>query len=132
MERRISSASTVLSDCIHIPAVEDSADDARTDPIAYFRSLSGAQQDQVFTRAGAQAIRDGADIYQVVDARRGTYTAGGRTYTRTGTTRRGLAGLRLGARGRTAGRLTTDQIYLEAAGDRDEAVRLLELHGYII
>jgi hypothetical protein len=40
-------------------------------PEAYFESLSAAEQDRVFTRAGAQAIRDGADISQLVTARRG-------------------------------------------------------------
>jgi len=60
-------------DCIHVPAREDTADDIRTDPMAYFGSLSKAEQDKAFTSAGAQAIRDGADIHQVVNARRGAY-----------------------------------------------------------
>jgi hypothetical protein len=38
---------------------------------SYFESLSAAEQDRVFTRAGAQAIRDGGDITQIVSARRG-------------------------------------------------------------
>ncbi len=58
-------------DCVHAPAVEDTDDDLRTDPEAYFRSLSESDQDKYFTKAGAQAIRDGADIGQVVNARRG-------------------------------------------------------------
>jgi hypothetical protein len=59
------------------------------------------------------------------------YTAGGRRYTREASTRRGLAGKRLGAaRGRRAARLTPDQIFADAA-DRDDAVRLLHKHGYI-
>lgn len=37
----------------------------------YFSSLSVAEQNRIFTVAGAKAIRDGADIYQVVNARRG-------------------------------------------------------------
>jgi len=40
-------------------------------PDEYFDSLSDAEQDRVFTRAGAQSIRDGADIHKVVSARRG-------------------------------------------------------------
>jgi len=56
---------------VHVPAVEDTADDLRTDPDAYFRSLTREDQDKYFTTAGAQAIRDGADIGQVVNARRG-------------------------------------------------------------
>jgi hypothetical protein len=38
---------------------------------AYFDSLSEGEQDRVFTKAGAQAIREGADITQTVTARRG-------------------------------------------------------------
>jgi len=37
----------------------------------YFDSLSRAEQNRIFTNAGAQAIRDGADPNQVVNARRG-------------------------------------------------------------
>ena len=37
----------------------------------YFDRLSREEQDKAFTRAGAEAIRDGADISQVVNARRG-------------------------------------------------------------
>jgi hypothetical protein len=37
----------------------------------YFQSLSAAEQDRVFTQAGAEAIRNGADLNQVVNARRG-------------------------------------------------------------
>lgn len=68
-------------DCRHIPASEDMAGDLRTDPVAYFRSLPPSQQDSVFTKAGAEAIRDGADLGQVVNARRGANglsVAGGR------------------------------------------------------
>lgn len=59
---------------------------------------------------------------RVINARRAIYTAGGRTFTRDSTTRRGT--------GRKA-RLTPDQIYIEAGGNRDEALRLLKLHGYL-
>lgn len=58
-------------DCRHIPASEDVARDLTTDPKAYFESLTEAQQNTTFTRAGAEAIRHGADINQVVNARRG-------------------------------------------------------------
>ena len=60
-----------LCDCVAVPAVEDAADDIRTDPQAYFDSLSAEDQARYFTVAGARAIRDGADIGQVVNARRG-------------------------------------------------------------
>ncbi|MCW2900304.1 MAG: hypothetical protein JWO67_2569 [Streptosporangiaceae bacterium] len=68
-----------FDDCVHIPAAEHIPDLA-TDPKAYFDSLDEPEQDRVFTIAGAKAIRDGADIGQVVNARRGAtgigYAAG--------------------------------------------------------
>ena len=102
---------------MHIPSREDTADDLRTDPKAYFASLSPAEQDRLFTLAGAEAIRSGADIGQVVNARRGLYTAGGRQFTRTNAGKRP--------------RLMPEGILREAAGNRDEAVRLLKLHRYL-
>ncbi|WP_206029981.1 hypothetical protein [Rhodococcus sp. IC4_135] len=62
-------------DCRHIPARENRARDLRTDPMEYFNSLTGEEQDQTFTISGAKAIRDGSDITQVVNARRGMSTA---------------------------------------------------------
>lgn len=164
-------------DCVHIPSVEHLPDLA-TDPRRYFDSLSGTGQDAAFTRAGAQAIRDGADIGQVVNARRGarglgyaggrltaeerTMLRGGRQRghldpvqlygrpvfaTTEGTTTRGVAGVRLGAKetgqkqkgGRyrqaRIPRLMPEQIYLEAqrlGWSRDEIVRQLKRFGYIL
>jgi hypothetical protein len=109
-------------DCIHVPAAEDDADDIRTSPRGYFDSLAGAEQDKAFTKAGAQAIREGADIGRVVNARRGMYTAGGRRFTTEATTRRGI---------NRRARLMPEQIYAEAKGDRQEALRLLRSHGYL-
>lgn len=45
-------------------------------PESYFESLSAADQDRVFTKAGAEAIRNGADPIKVVNARRGAYGIG--------------------------------------------------------
>lgn len=112
-------------DCVHIPAAEDVAGDVRTDPKAYFDNLSPEEQDAAFTKAGAQAVRDGADLSRVVNARRtkdSLYTAGGLKYTTEATTRRGTGRRR---------RLMPESIYKIANGDRDEAIRLLKLHGYI-
>lgn len=109
--------------CRHIPAKEDMAGDLRTDPRAAFDAMSRAEQDKTFTAAGAQAIREGADISRVVNARRDMYTAGGRALTREATTRRGI---------NRPVRLMPEQIYLEAGDDRDEAIRLLKLHGFIL
>jgi hypothetical protein len=61
-------------DCIHVPAKGQAAAESEgliSDPREYFDSLSRKEQDKLFTNAGAQAIRDGADIGQVVNVRRG-------------------------------------------------------------
>lgn len=109
-------------DCRHIPATESTARHLTTDPRAYFDSLDAAQQERIFTKAGAQAIRDGADAAQVVNARRGMTTAqvGGERVlaTRAGATR-----------GRI--RLMPETIMQIAGGNRREAIRLLRLHGYL-
>lgn len=101
-------------DCQHIPAAEDLADDLRTDPVEYFNSLAPAQQERLFGRSGARAIRDGADIYRVGNIRmRGLATAKGH--------------LRYG----TPSRLTVDDIY-RTAGTRTRAIAMLEQEGYIL
>lgn len=120
-----------MCDCAHIPAIEDVSGDLRTDPMEYFNSLTEAEQNDAFGRANAQAIRDGADISQVVNAttRGGVFVAdGSRRYTRVGTTRRGTAGRRAPG----VLRPTPWQIFRDAAGDREEARRLLVQFGYII
>ncbi|MFE5771437.1 hypothetical protein ACFQ7O_24090 [Streptomyces sp. NPDC056485] len=79
------------------------------DPSAYFNGLSRTEQDRVFGVAGARAIRDGADMAQVVNARRGMFTATAYGHrlaaTREGTTRRGEFYRR--ERARTEARLGT-------------------------
>jgi hypothetical protein len=104
-------------DCRHIPANEDVAGDLRTDPKAQFNAMTAAEQDRAFGAAEAQAIRDGADMNRVVNSGRGMFTAGGKQYTHEAAGRRP--------------RITPEQIYLEADGDRDEAIRLLKLHKYL-
>jgi hypothetical protein len=113
-------------DCVHVATNVDAArrEGLIDDPNVYFRSLSRAEQDRMLGQAGAQAVRDGADLNQVVNARRGMTVAGTTTE---GTTNRGFAGRRL--RGQT--RLTPERIYREATS-RDDALRLLKLHGYIL
>lgn len=104
------------------------------------------------TRAQTKAIEDGADISQVVNADRGTQTvnfAGRRVRVTTeGTTARGLAFRPLSARGTTqqrfvtgvrpvtrtvarAPRLSPEAIYNVAGENRDEAIRLLRINGYL-
>lgn len=108
-------------DCTAIPAREDTADDLRTDPRRYFDSLTAAEQRRQFTVAGAEAIRNGSDIAQVVNARSGMYSAGGRLLTTTAARARGQAGIRL----------MPEQILREARGDRAETIRLLKRFGYL-
>lgn len=65
-------------DCTHIPASEALAGDLTTDPYAYFRSLTEAEQNATFGKVQADAVRDGADIYRVTNTRaRGLGTAAG-------------------------------------------------------
>lgn len=101
---------------MHIPSREALADDIRLDPRSAFDAMSTAEQDKAFTKAGAEAIRQGADPAQVVNARRGMYTADGHLFTSE------AAGSRP--------RLMPEQI-LRDAEDRDDAIRLLRLHNYL-
>ncbi|MFI6368699.1 hypothetical protein ACIBG0_38960 [Nocardia sp. NPDC050630] len=140
--------------CKHIPCRENRSDDIRTDPKAYFNSLTPVEQARVFTAAGARAIRDGGDMSQVVNARRGLTISGGIVRdgvrlgaraqttdvhgrqlltTTEGVTRRGVAGRAIRARGRnarTTPRLMPEAIY-QIAENREDALRLLRLNGYI-
>jgi len=172
-------------DCIHIPAQEEGKrfGDMTTNPNRYFDSLPTAaqldeqypdltvkmrqeaglySQEDIFTTKGAQAIRDGADISQVVNARRGMEKAQlfghDVLITKAGTTRAGVFGhqermrgaatrgsleelvmrntrngpeLRRVRRERTQrARLMPESIY-EIAKDREDAIRLLKLYGFI-
>lgn len=128
-------------DCVHVPS--KGADAATSeglihDPYEYFQSLSEAEQDKVYTAAGAQAIRDGGDIFQVVNSRRGMKPGG--LVTTEGVTRRGNFGSSAGAgfnktsesryqRSR-AQRLTPEGIYSQNL-PRDQSLALLEKHGYL-
>lgn len=133
-------------DCVHVPSPETiGPGDMTTDSRAYFDSLDREAQNKIFTNAGAESIRDGADIGQVVNARRGMNAAG--TLTTEGTTRRGFAGKRLGAdkrrggsrfgtetepRARSSVRVMPERIYQAAGNDRAMAIRLLTEHGFIV
>jgi hypothetical protein len=109
-------------DCRHIPTTEDREGDVRTDPQALFAQgrVNGV------TRAEREAIEAGADLNQVINARRSLYVDdAGRRLTRESTTRAG------GSRGVNGVRATPEQIYRDADGDRGEALRLLTRHGYL-
>lgn len=125
-------------DCQMVP-VDDprAANDLLTDPTTAF----DAGQVQGLSKADARAITDGADPLSVINATRGTSAPGitsakvatirsGRTlkHTTEGITKRGAwrkanPSLRL--------RLRPESIYAFAGDDRDEAIRLLKVHGYI-
>ncbi|MCT2177427.1 hypothetical protein M3F63_07060 [Brachybacterium muris] len=135
-------------DCRAIPSMEDLYDNVTFNQAEYFGSLTGAEQDRIFTKAGAQAIRDGADMAQVVNARRGmstVQTPGSQRWlvTNEGMTRRGYASWRmqqagLGEYRKTGGRyrrmqtqrLMPETIY-EVARDQEHASQLLRMYGYI-
>jgi hypothetical protein len=114
------------------------------DAMDVFRSMSPEQQRKAFGAAAVRAIGDGADIAQVINARRGMTTA--TRYRRTvqvtteGITRRGLYGSRRAKFQRVAGnryatakapRLMPEEIY-RLADDREHAIRLLRRYGYLI
>ncbi len=130
--------------CRHIPTAENISGELTTDPDTYFASLSTTEQDRIFTKAGAEAIRLGANVGQVVNARRvtaGMQFAGapaikrqfGNLYTTEGTTVRARAyqqQLALRRSGVPQQRLMPETI-LDVAKDREDAQRLLRLYGYI-
>lgn len=127
-------------DCVHVATSAAAArrEGLVDDPKTYFNSLSKKEQDRIFTKDGAQAIRDGADVGQVVNARRGMSTVARDQFgnrrgrlaatkvfgqdvftTLEGTTTRGLAGKRLIAEG---GRLS---------GQSAETVRRISRDGTV-
>lgn len=129
-------------DCVHVPTTRTEAAESEGlvhDPYAYFESLSESAQDKTFGKAQAQAIRDGADLFQVVNARRGMSYAGVSAdgtrrgqkvvsdFTREGTSKRALWG---GANPKGK-RLTPDAIYAQGL-PREETLDLLAKHGYLL
>lgn len=131
-------------DCVHVPTTRGAAaaqEGLVADPYEYFQSLSEAEQDKHFGAAGAQAIRDGADLFQVVNARRGMSYAGeskdgtrrgqrvSSPFTREGTTKRAYWGGAL-KRGPGQKRLSVDEIYRRELG-KAETLALLERNGYL-
>lgn len=118
-----------MCDCIHVPVTEDTANAIETNP----RKAIESGQVTGISEADMQAITDGADVSQVINAHRGMSTAnvyGQRVkITNEGVTRHGVAGQR-GRSGR-APRLRPESIY-DIAKDRDDAIRLLRVHGYIL
>jgi hypothetical protein len=119
-------------DCKHMPVTVAASEGLTVNPYEYFESLSEADQDDLFGKGNAEAIRNGADINQVVNAtarKNGMYTAdNGRRYTREGTTRRGF----YGRRGTKVRRPTPWQIMKDSQGNREVATGMLARFGYIV
>lgn len=135
-------------DCVMLPTSQAQTAGLVQDPRVIYESMTKQERTAAGWSAAEQdAIDEGADIVQVTNAstRPGAvYTAGGREFTREGTTRSGLFGGydidpetgELTRRSRKAGakrdrRLTVDQIYAEAKS-RDEALRLLRENAYLL
>ena len=144
-------------DCIQVPIADfdrrknlPEIKDMVFDPGEYFDALTEAEQNKIFTRAGAAAIRDGADPSQVGNARRGISVAadgfrGQPVATTEGTTKRGHAYnyIKAAYRARlerkpgykhrmaTIPRLMPEEIYRRADGDTDLAISLLHKNGYL-
>lgn len=114
-------------DCGMQPVTSDDVD--IPGPTALFNQMSAEDQNRRFGKAGAEAIRLGADPGQVVNARRGMRTAAdGRLVTREGISRRGVAGRRL----QGAVRLMPETLIAEAGGDRNAAIEGLRRHGFLL
>ncbi|MDR6117264.1 hypothetical protein QE370_000448 [Aeromicrobium sp. SORGH_AS981] len=137
-------------DCRHIPAAEALAGDLTIDPRAYFDSLDEAGQVKFAgSIANRQAILDGANINQLVNAYRrssGLYAAQsplsrryGLKFTTAGSTDRSWTaqqqvglGLRTAQRGSSVRpRLMPESIYANAV-DRDDALQMLRSNGWIV
>lgn len=109
-----------------------------------FNQMSDAQKKKTFGQAAVKAIDAGADIGQVVNARRGmaSATVFGRRLqiTTEGVTKRGIAGRRLQDFQKQPGRrlsvsrtprLMPEEIF-RIADDREHAISLLRQHAFIV
>ncbi|MET9550541.1 hypothetical protein ABZY36_35350 [Streptomyces sp. NPDC006627] len=134
-------------DCQTVPLREPEWGEVPT-PQQLVERMTQAERRRVFTVAGAEAIDRGADVGQVVNARRGMSMAHVHRrdlrVTSEGTTRRGLYGRQLRRTGgefaRTPGerynRSTTPRLMpaeiFRVADSRDEQLGLLRRYGYIV
>lgn len=129
-------------DCSIRPVTAKQARAARPQntPAALFARMTRAEQNRAFGSRDAEAIRAGADMARVVNARRrgAVYVAGGHEYTREATTVRGI-GRELGAlatrpgsriRASTIARPTAAQLVARLT-DRDELLTALHRFGYL-
>jgi hypothetical protein len=117
-------------DCRHLPCTVAGSSEMLTNPKVYFESLTEEEQNYYFGKADAQAIRDGGDIYQIVNAgRTAMYTSDdGRRYKPDPKQRGDLDGTRMS--GRLVLRPTVWQIYRDAGGNQEVAKAMLKRYGY--
>ncbi len=113
-------------DCYHQPTTAGAAQAHASDAYDAFNAMSRADQDREFTPGGAQAIRDGADLYQVANSQRRRTASG--MFTLEGTSHRGNAGRLLNDGQR---RMTPDAIY-KTSRTREDALQALRDQGYIL
>lgn len=126
-------------DCTQVPVPDWSKDQFEGpafDPRAAFDWLPAAEQDKIFTKAGAEAIRSGADVSQVVNAQAGMSHVGA-SFTTSGATARGRAvQYFVGKNGELTKevryqRLSVPKIIEMTEGKPDGRIGLLYRHGYI-
>lgn len=133
-------------DCGMDPVDIDLPPDDIPSPNQLIAQMSPEEQRRRLGAAAVDALNNGADLAQVVNARRGMQTA--TVYRRTiqvtteGSTLRGIAGKRLAAASKavkipgqrysvaTTPRLMPEEI-IRLAESREHQLRLLKLHGYI-
>lgn len=107
-----------------------------TNPMDRFNAMGEEEQDRIFGHAYAQAIRDGADIYQVVNAHRGMRPVGrGRISMTTseGTSRYGWSRMiRQYQYGQQQHRRLTPEGIYSFNLSREQTIELLKREGYIL
>lgn len=119
--------------CRHIPSTEALYGDPLTDPSVYFDSLAKSEQDRIFTEAGAEAIRLGADMGQVVNLGRSSGMRVAGSMTDRSWAYQQQVGLGLKAPVRTTARMprATPEEILRRSATREEAIEALTNNGYI-
>ncbi|MFJ8472173.1 hypothetical protein [Kitasatospora sp. NPDC094011] len=140
-------------DCGMDPLSSDAEFAAVKSPTDLFREMSPEDQRRRLGEAGVKALEHGADLGQIVNARRGMSTVTGGTrgdlaVTSEGTTRRGIgakamdagftkaSGVRFGEATKAAQRageqrLMPETIFQLARGNRELEIAQLKKHGYI-
>ncbi|WP_406737615.1 hypothetical protein OG365_07210 [Streptomyces sp. NBC_00853] len=131
-------------DCGMQPMTDDEWKASKS-PEDLFREMSPEEQHKRLGAAGVKALESGADLGQVINARRGMATAntgrGPMAVTTEGVTKRGLGGKALNSGfEKTPGqryertkeaRLMPETIFKLAGDNREHQIAMLKKHGYI-